>query len=58
MTMVRFDGRRQRVVVTDLGLPTSDLPILPLVGTRLLKGYSIHIDLQVDGVVKVHPIGS
>ena len=58
MTMIRFDGRRQRVVVTDLGLPTSDVPIVPLVGTRLLKGYSIHIDLQVDGMVKVHPIGS
>lgn len=51
LAMVEFDGHRQRVVAIDLGKGESDQELMPFVGMRLLRGYSVLVDVHEGGDV-------
>jgi len=36
----------------------AELPTMPLVGTSLLQGFSLHIEFQVEGTIQVEPLSS
>lgn len=51
LAMVDFDGRRQRVVAMDLGEGEDYPELMPFIGMRLLRGYSIFVDANEGGEV-------
>ena len=51
LAMVDFDGHRQRVVAMDLGQGEGYQELMPFIGMRLLRGYSIFVDANEGGEV-------
>lgn len=51
LAMVDFVGHRQRVVAMDLGMGGSDQGVVPFIGMRLLRGYSLFVDVHEGGDV-------
>ena len=53
LAMVDFDGHHQRVVAIDLGKGEGDQELMPFIGMRLLRGYSVFVDIHEGGDVIV-----
>jgi len=53
LAMVEFDGHRQRVVAIDLGKAEGDHGLMPFIGMRLLRGYSLFVDAYEGGDVVI-----
>ncbi len=53
LAMVDFDGHRQRVAAMDLGRSEGAQGIVPFIGMRLLRGYSLCVDVYEGGDVVI-----
>lgn len=68
VTEVAFaDGRVREVPLYDAKAQLSgvsrevfvaEAPTMPLVGTGFLQGFSLHIEFQAEGTIRVEPLGS
>ena len=52
LTRAKLDGDSQQVFALDVGEKWE----IPLIGFRLLKGYSIYIEARPDGKVEISPL--